>query len=311
VFFAQNEAMSKRLLILTPNPAHPSHHGRWPEVLKSLTEALSDLRLEIDSKPWSEPLTAPYDLVVPLVAWGYHNAPQAFKEALAAIKAKGFVMQNPVEIVSWNIDKHYLKDLSEAGVRIVPTVFVDRVTREALIQSRADLATDTLVAKPVISAGAKQTLRIGPDFSALDNIGAHETKLSLPTGRAMLQPFMPMIKSEGEWSLLFFGGNLSHAVLKTPKEGDFRSQPDFEAHLQLLTPPLEAVELAYRALEYIGQTLLYARVDMVRDEKGQFCLMELELIEPDLYLGFDPKAPFRLAHAFEQSLGLGCSGHRH
>ncbi|WP_298324285.1 hypothetical protein [Asticcacaulis sp.] len=289
--------MKKSLLILTPNPAHPSHHGRWPAVLEAYRAAFAGF--EVEAQPWSEPLTRPYDLVLPLVAWGYHNAPDEFRRALAHIKAKGYRMHNPAEIVSWNVDKTYLRDLAEGGIRIVPTLFADALTPETMSRARADFAQDALVLKPRISAGAKKTL-IWAGADVPD--GAPETD-------AMIQPFMPAIQSEGEWSLIFFGGDFSHAVLKTPKPGDFRSQPDYNAHLRVQTPPVAAVELAYQALEYVGQTLLYARVDMVRNAAGDFCLMELELIEPDLYLKYEDAAPARLSHAVEDALGL--CGHRH
>lgn len=289
--------MKKSLLILTPNPVHPSHHGRWPAVLEAYRAAFA--AFEVEAQPWSEPLTRPYDLVLPLVAWGYHNAPDDFRRALAHIKAKGYRMHNPAEIVSWNVDKAYLRDLAEGGLRIVPTLFADRLTPETLSRARADFGQDALVLKPRISAGAKKTL-VWEGADVPD--GAPETDV-------MLQPFIPAIQSEGEWSLIFFGGDFSHAVLKTPKPGDFRSQPDYDAHLRVQTPPVAAVELAYQALEYVGQTLLYARVDMVRNAAGDFCLMELELIEPDLYLKYEDTAPARLNHAVEHALGL--CGHSH
>lgn len=293
----KNERMSKSLLILTPNPAHPSYHGRWPAVLEAYHSAFGGF--EVHAQPWSEPLTRDYDLVLPLVAWGYHNAPDDFRTALVYIKAKGFKMLNPAEIISWNVDKRYLRDLAEAGIRIIPTLFADRLTPDSLNAARADFGQTALVLKPVISAGAKNTLIWNGD----------EVPDTAPKGPAMLQPFMPAIQSEGEWSLIFFGGDFSHAVLKTPKPGDFRSQPDYDAHLRVETPPVAAVELAYQALKYVGQTLLYARVDMVRNAAGAFCLMELELIEPDLYLRYEDAAPARLCHAIEHALGL--CGHHH
>ncbi|MDC7683354.1 hypothetical protein PQU92_08705 [Asticcacaulis sp. BYS171W] len=289
--------MKKSLLILTPNPAHPSHHGRWPAVLDAYRTAFAGF--EVHAQPWSAPLTQAYDLVLPLVAWGYHNAPEDFRRALAALKAKGFRMLNPPEIVSWNVDKRYLRDLAEAGIRIVPTLFSDGLTRSEIEAARADFGQKAVVLKPVISAGAKNTLIFDGDVLP-DNA---------PPAEAMIQPFMPAIQSEGEWSLIFFDGTFSHAVLKTPKPGDFRSQPDYDAHLRVETPPVAAVELAYEALEFVGQTLLYARVDMVRDAQGRFCLMELELIEPDLYLKYENAAPARLRHAVEHALGT--CGHHH
>jgi glutathione synthase/RimK-type ligase-like ATP-grasp enzyme len=299
--------MPKTLLFFTPDPATPSHHGRWPAVLDGYREALKGLDVEISAQAWSEPVSKTYDLICPLVAWGYHNAPDRFRAALMACKDAGLRVFNPDDIVSWNVDKRYLRDLAEGGVRIIPTHFVERISDQAIAQARADFG-DALVLKPVVSAGAKNTLvwRAGETL-ALD---ALEGKAGPPQGAAMIQPFMPSIQDEGEWSLLFFAGQFSHAVLKTPKSGDFRSQPDYDAHLRALPPPPEAMMLAATAIDYIGaDRLLYARADMVRDAEGRFCLMELELIEPDLYLGYSDGAADRLRHAFEIALFGGCACH--
>ncbi|MGA9658565.1 MAG: hypothetical protein WBQ60_05665 [Asticcacaulis sp.] len=301
--------MSKRILILTPNPDHPSHHGRWPYVLDAYREALAGIDAETFDQPWSEPVTEAYDLIVPLVAWGYHNAPDQFIAAMQALSGKRVF--NPPEIVCWNVDKHYLRDLAEAGLRIVPTLFVAAVTDAEIARARADFGQQALVLKPVISAGARQTLIW--EGASLSEFSGSDDKQVVPEGAAMIQPFMPAIQSEGEWSLLFFAGQFSHAVLKTPKGGDFRSQPDYEAHLRALPPPAEALDLAQDAIDFVGaDRLLYARVDMVRADDGGFCLMELELIEPDLYLTYDLEATMRFKDAVESALQVcGCSGVTH
>ncbi|WP_140985999.1 ATP-grasp domain-containing protein [Asticcacaulis tiandongensis] len=302
--------MRKSLLILTPDPDYKTH-SRWPAVVDAYRAALSDLPVDIFTQPWSAPLTRDYDLVCPLVVWGYHNAPDDFRKSLAYIKAKGHRLMNPTGILAWNIDKHYLRDLSQSGIRTVPTLFAASLTPRVIANARADFNQQKLVIKPVISAGSKNTFILDTDH--IPPIHWGETG-EAGGGSLMLQPFMPAIQSEGEWSLLFYSGQFSHAVLKTPKSGDFRSQPDYDANLRTLPVPPEALELAYEALDYAGgPDLLYARVDMVRNDSGQPCLMELELIEPDLYLTYDPDAPARLAHAFSHVLGLGCtgSGHHH
>jgi len=314
------ESMSKRILILTPNPDHPSHHGRWPYVLDAYREALAGIDAEIFDQPWSEPIDGDYDLILPLVAWGYHNAPNSFIGAMTAMGAAERRVFNPPEIVSWNVDKRYLRDLAEAGVRIIPTLFTERLTDEDVARARADFGQKALVLKPAISAGAKNTLIWEGDnllsSPALAGEGDHEVVeggTAPPAGPAMIQPFMPAIRSEGEWSLLYFVGQFSHAVLKTPKSGDFRSQPDYNAHLRVKTPPPEALALAQSAIDFIGRDrLLYARVDMVRAEDGGFCLMELELIEPDLYLTYDPEAAMRFKDAVEAALHVcGCASADH
>lgn len=286
--------MIKTVLLLTPNPDHPSHHGRWPYVLEAYQAALSGIGAEIHDAPWSQLPEGKPDLILPLIAWGYHNAPVAFRAAMMSLKAAGHKVLNAPEILGWNVDKHYLRDLAEAGIRIVPTQFVPKLTAEAVAQARVDFG-ERLVIKPTISAGAKLTAV----WDAADVVPGGE---ALPDGPCLIQPFLPAIQSEGEWSLIFLGGEFSHAVLKTPKEGDFRSQPDYDAHLRLKTPPQEALELARAAIEYVGDGLLYARVDMVRDTQGRFCLMELELIEPDLYLSYAPEAQMRFKDVIEAQI---------
>ncbi len=298
--------MTQSLLILTPDPETSSYEGRWPYVLDAYREALAGLDVEIFDQPWSQPLDRPYDLICPLVAWGYHNAFEAFRRTMDGLSRAGVTMLNPPGIVGWNADKRYLRDLAEAGVRIVPTVFADRLSDEIIARARGDFG-HAVVLKPVISAGAKNTLVFRGDRLA---DAPADGKAAPPDGAAMIQPFMPAIQTEGEWSLLFFGGRFSHAVLKTPKSGDFRSQPDYDANLRALPPPAEARELAEAALDYVGRAqLLYARADMVRDAQGRFCLMELELIEPDLYLTYDPEAMMRFKDAVEHALEHGHAAH--
>ncbi|EGF92967.1 hypothetical protein ABI_14060 [Asticcacaulis biprosthecium C19] len=303
------EAMSKSLLILTPNPDHPSHHGRWPYVLDAYREALAGIDAEIFDQPWSEPVTQDFDLIVPLVAWGYHNDPDGFRAAMQRLADDKRRVFNPPEIVAWNVDKRYLRDLAEAGVRIIPTLFVEQLTNDDIARARADFG-DTLVLKPVVSAGAKNTVVWQGDTALPGETDVEGKVAGPPQGPAMIQPFMESVQSEGEWSLLYFAGAFSHAVLKTPKSGDFRSQPDYDARLQLKWPPVEASDLAEAALDFIGRDrLLYARVDMVRDAEGRFCLMELELIEPDLYLTYDLEASMRFKDAVELAMHVGCKCH--
>jgi glutathione synthase/RimK-type ligase-like ATP-grasp enzyme len=294
--------MTKSLLILTPDPETASYEGRWPYVLDAYREALAGIDAGIFDQPWSQPPDRAYDLICPLVAWGYHTRIERFRRIMDHLSATGAPVLNPPDIVGWNADKRYLRDLADAGVRIIPTVFTERLSDAVIAETRTDFGHE-VVLKPVVSAGAKNTLVFRGDALA---DAPREGKSAPPDGPAMIQPFMPAVQSEGEWSLLFFGGAFSHAVLKTPKGGDFRSQPDYDAHLRALPPPPEALELAHAALDYVGRNrLLYARADMVRDAREHFCLMELELIEPDLYLAYDPGAMMRFKDAVEHALAHG------
>ena len=145
----------------------------------------------------------------------------------------------------------------------------------------------------MVSGGAWKTLRLRRG----EPVG------ELPDGTTMLQPYLPTIETEGETSLLYFGGHFSHAVNKRPAAGDFRIQVDFGGSYHPIRDPAPgAVALAERTLAAIDDPLLYARIDMVPDEAGRWLLMEAELIEPDFFLGQDPAAGAVFAEVLRERL---------
>jgi glutathione synthase/RimK-type ligase-like ATP-grasp enzyme len=251
----------------------------------------------VSHQAWDSDAVITADLVLPILSWGYHLEAPAFCAAMNAMHNTSVNIKNPADIIIWNHDKRYLRDLSQSGFETISTLFVPNPKAEDIALARRDFGTDTLIVKPIISAGAKDTIILGPKcLEALDSNGAPVL------GHMMLQPFMQNVLTEGEWSLIFLGGAFSHCVLKIPKQDDFRSQPDYGAHLTLQTPPIEARDLAEGVIDFIGRDkLLYARVDMVRHE-NDFKLMEVELIEPDLYLNYDINAKTLFLNAIETSL---------
>lgn len=149
--------------------------------------------------------------------------------------------------------------------------------------SGAGTGADELIVKPSVSGGAWKTQRVRRD--GIDDAVA----AAAGGGDMLVQPYLPTIASEGETSLLYFGGKLSHVVNKRPVPGDFRVQETFGGQYTLLqAPPAGALELAEKTLAAIDAPLLYARIDVVPDVDGRWLLMEAELIEPDFYLGVDP-----------------------
>ena len=289
--------------VLTPDPSDLSYASQWPGVLERLSEALASAGITARPTPWTDHVDSPdglkpYPLVLPVIAWGYHRDHGRWLDACAAWQAAGLPLANPARVLGWNSDKTYLARLAERGVTIPPTLFVDQVTPEAIEAAFARFSVATLIVKPTISAGAWKTLKIeaGDDLSA--------AVAQAPAGPAMIQPFVPTIATEGETSLLFFGGRFSHAVNKRPgTEGEFRIQVQFGGQYRALnTVPEAAMALALRTLEAIDEPLLYARIDMVPDLAGQWCLMEAELIEPDFYLAAAPDAGPRFARAVAERL---------
>jgi hypothetical protein len=278
--------MTRRVAILTPDAASEGYRTRWPDVLARNAAPLSEAGLQVEARDWvAASDLAEFDLVLPLLVWGYPFAPRAWGEAIDRWEAQGVRLHNPASVLRWNADKIYLERLAGRGAPVVPTRHVDRLTPDELESAARAFGTDRLVAKPRISSTAWQTIRWSPG-RPLDGG---------PEGAALVQPYLPEIERSGEVSLIFFGGAFSHAISKRPQPGDFRVQPEFDGIITAYRPAADEHDAAARILAAVEEPLLYARVDLVRGLHGQPQLIELELIEPDLYLGYDEGAGARFA----------------
>ena len=263
------------IVFLTPDPEAGAIYARWREVFAQLAEPLRSAGLPLDTRPWTEPgELAGAGVVSPLLVWGYHHHEARWFEQVARWERQGVRLRNPASVLRWNADKRYLGRLAERGAPVAPTRYVDAVTREALHEAEHEFAVDRLVLKPQVSAGAHQTIVWEPG----------EPLAGGPEGAAMIQPYLPSIEDEGEVSLLYFDGAFSHAVRKTPRAGDFRVQPEYQGVITTHRPVDDERAAAEAVLAAVDEPLLYARVDLVRDLSGRPALIELELIEPDLYL---------------------------
>ena len=197
-------------------------------------------------------------------------------------------MLNPPEVLAWNSHKGYLVEIAGAGVPVVPTRLVAAGEGAGLSAGERELA---LVVKPAVSSGSRGAERFGPGDPAA---AAHLADL-VAEGDALVQPYVESVAEHGERSLIFLGGRLSHAVDKVPAPGDYRVQEMYGGRYRAHSPTAAEQAAAERALAAAPTAgLLYARVDMVEGPDGPQ-VMELELIEPELFLGFDAGAPDRLA----------------
>ena len=242
-----------------------------------------------------------YDAVLLRSVWDYHLHALAFSAWLDLLDQRRIPCWNPTSLVRWNLDKHYLSDLAARGIPTVPTLWLeheDRLTPEAAAARVLDTGWPDLVVKPAVSAGAWRTLRLGRDQVAGETGTFREM---LAAGSVMAQPFMSEILAEGEWSLLFFGGAFSHAVIKRPRDGDFRVQWTHGGRQVPVTPPASVVAQAQEVLAAAPSAGLYARVDGVLRE-GRLILMELEQIEPYLYLADVPGSVDRFVQALRERL---------
>lgn len=282
----------------------------------------------VTEAPWRRPQDwSLFDIVIVRSTWDYQRAPEAFLRVLETIRRSGTQLENSLDTIRWNLRKSYLEELRQKGAPVVPTVWLDA----PLDRARLDAARDQLVRewpggelepcqelviKPVISASAEHTYRcrldaLDSDWPALEGAFAERD--------AMVQPLVPSVLEEGELSLVYFDGTYSHAGAKTPQDGDFRVQEEHGGVCRPTQPEARVRLLADQILGLLDEAPLYARVDLLRapgdrywagdpyaeldptapisaDEAGWW-LMELELVEPSLFLQLHPAASSRFARA--------------
>jgi glutathione synthase/RimK-type ligase-like ATP-grasp enzyme len=266
-----------RIAILSPTP---DYEENWSAIKADYQRLFGD---DTAFLTWTDcgDLSG-FDLVTPLLAWGYPRDYCRWLSLLDRLETAKIHVANPVRVLRWNSDKAYLAELATNGIATVPTIMTEALGLDDLKNASGSFATQDLVIKPPISGGAEGTYKL----TAQQDIP--ETVLGK---RMMIQPFLPTISAEGEYSLFYFDGVFSHAILKSPAKGDFRVQDQFGGTEVSIEPPECAMHLAQAALSAalrINATpaLPYARVDMLRDAAGNLRLMELELIEPSLFLRF-------------------------
>jgi glutathione synthase/RimK-type ligase-like ATP-grasp enzyme len=251
-----------------------------------LTVALRSLGAAVDVRAWSDPvlLDSEADLFVLRSPWDYFDRREEF---LAAIDRFAVPVLNPPTVVRWNSHKAYLADLAAAGVPVVPTVVLTRGDAPVV----PDMDQARIIVKPAVSGSA---VGIGRFDRGSADAAAHLGAL-LAGQDVLVQPFVESVR-EGERSLFYFGGRLSHAVHKVPAEDDFRVQVQYGGRNtvhQATTAEIDAAETALAAVPN-SESLLYARVDLIDSAAGPL-VMELELIEPELFLPLNPGAADRYA----------------
>lgn len=271
-----------------------------------LVEALGARGVDVVHAAWDagdQPFLAT-DLTVVRSTWDYTRKVDAFIAWAERIDAaSGGRLCNPAAVMRWNAHKRYLLELQARGVDVVPTELLpagSTVDLERTLRARG--WTNGAVLKPAVSAGSRDTERVhGLDVAAAQVLADR----LLPARDLMVQPFVPGI-ADGELSLIYLEehGRLAfaHAVNKWPARGEFRSQPEFQSRVARVEPPAAWRAAADRVLTLVEQRLLYARVDLVAGDGGVPWLMELELIEPSLYLTWSPRSAQRLADAIVERL---------
>jgi glutathione synthase/RimK-type ligase-like ATP-grasp enzyme len=275
-----------RFAFLVPDPDYPEP---WEWAFDAEADALRKRGVTIHAVPWTDPDDlSEYDLVLPLVAWGYHLQYSSWLRLLNRFDAEELPVINPPGLLWWNSDKTYLTQLAGKGIPTVETIEVESLGSAHLMAAAERFGTPELVVKPPVSASAEGThrIRVGGEIPAAE-LGK----------RMMIQPFVSSIATEGEFAVILFDGVYSHTVVKRPKSGDFRVQPHLGGITEPCDPPEGAVGLAKAALAAAPTEATYARVDIVRGVDGKLQIMELELIEPALFLEVAPHGEEAFANA--------------
>ena len=257
--------------------------------------ALESRNVRVTPAVWTDRTVAwcEFDLIVVRSTWDYHTRTGEFREWIDRLDALGAPVWNPPALLRWNMEKTYLLALARAGVAVVPMALLSKDAQPDLARVLEERGWYDAVVKPVISATAYRTWRVSR--ATLANTQSELDEL-LDNSDAMVQPFLPAIQTEGEWSLMFFDGAFSHAVRKRPRSGDFRVQTEFGGRASPERAPKSVLSAAHRVLAKIREPWLYARVDGVETDAG-FQLLELEMLEPSLFLSLGPDAPRRFADA--------------
>lgn len=263
-------------------------------------EPLAALGWEVTEVPWSAPQRpwSDFDAVVVRSPWDYQKTPQRFLKTLESIEAAGVRLFNSADVCRWNMDKVYLRELQEAGVPLVPTRWLTRLAPADLDSAFKEVG-EKVVVKPTIGANADYAFVLHADRPA----GWQAALDHYANSPLMLQPFVDSINTRGEYSLFYFGGHYSHAILKRPKAGDFRVQEEHGGVIEPVAAADQLLSVGEQVIAAVKEDLLYARVDLIFLDEATPVLMELELIEPSLYFSYDDQSPARFAAALDEMAG--------
>ena len=279
--------MSARVCFLTSADMmkdRPGAREDWIEFeleFGGLKRACAAEQITLEHRVWDcgfDP--AGFDAFMIGTVWDYPPKLAAFLETIDRLDAHA-PLHNPPRVVRWNIEKRYLADLADAGAPSIPTVWAEAAEAAAINPAFDALDADRLVVKPLVGGGAwrQAVVKRGEALPKPED---------LPPGACLIQPFLPSVPEEGEYSFLFFGGRFSHALQKLPKAGDYRVQSIFGAREIVHEPRPGEIGQCRAVLDAAAAItgapdLLYARVDMVRGLDGRLAVMELEVIEPYFY----------------------------
>ncbi|RIW14406.1 glutathione synthetase [Algoriphagus lacus] len=255
---------------------------------KILSAILTELGISHEIQAWSDPQVdwSNYSHLLIKSTWDYFDYYPEFLQWIEKIQQLGIPVLNDLKTVKWNSSKNYLLEIEEKGYPVIAGMILPKGIRPNLELIKQKVTSEIFVVKPLVSGGAKNTLKI-----PVKDWAEYEEKVFqlVQNEDFLVQPFVSEVAEVGEYSMIFFNRTFSHGVLKTPAKSDFRVQHYFGGTIQEIHPSATMLESGQKLIDTFGADTLYSRVDGVEID-GVFHLMELELIEPYLFLGLSEKA---------------------
>lgn len=249
---------------------------------------------------WNQPNIdwSRFDVALIRSTWDYLDEREQFLRVLSQIEASSCRLFNPLSVVRWNLDKRYLFDLEKWGIPIIPTHLLSRIEPDDIKNLLLNKQAQAAVVKPTIGLGGSYSYRV-----SLDDLDDFVTKLraNRPEHDYLIQPFIENVLTEGEWSYIFFNGQLSHVLLKKPAPGDYRVQGIYGGTIQVAEPSIEDRLQAEAVMANLPFDLIYARLDFVR-VSGSLSVIEIELIEPIFSFNLVPESIARLVDTVSAAL---------
>ena len=251
---------------------------------------------------WSDPNIDwnQFDIALIRSTWDYLDASAHFLNVLSKIETSTCKLFNPLSAVRWNMDKHYLLDLEKQGISIIPTCMAAHVDLGTLHKRFVENQWHTVILKPAIGLAASNTYRV--PLRELEHT-LQKIRADQPLSEYLIQPFIENIITEGEWSFIYFNGQLSHVLLKKPAPNDYRVQGIYGGTIQPFEPPSHDLLQSASVFDRLPSDILYARLDFVRVD-GQLSVMEIELIEPIFSFNVVPESIMRLVNATKIKSGI-------
>ena len=279
--------------ILTCNEYLPEKKGDWYREQIHLEEEIlinsfQSSGIQAERVSWSDINIdwASYVAIIFRSTWDYQKSPDRFLEWISLVKGQTILI-NSEKMILWNLDKHYLSEFAEKGFRIIPTIFLDKDNYVETIENSMQIfESDSVLIKPCISAGARNTFKF-KDFNSFSILKILDEYIQQED--YILQPFFEEVQKQGEISHILIGGRYTHSVLKKPARGDFRVQDEHGGKVYSYLASKREIDFAESLIASCFELPYYSRVDCLKRDDESY-LMELECIEPELFFRFQPES---------------------